>query len=118
MTGVIKARTRAYLMRRDRATCRYCYGPGDTIDHVIPWSVHRDNRYANLVVACLPCNEAAADLVFASLEGKQDHILAARGLPPAPYRLHQVPGDERPKASGVMLGERFPQLGDLLDQLA
>lgn len=117
----VKPRVRLQVLARDRFTCRYCYGPGETIDHVIPWSECHDSRQFNLVAACEACNGAAADLVFDTLAGKQDYILGRRGLPPAPYRLdpaeepdHHLGGR---RASGVLLGERFPGLGQLLDQL-
>lgn len=110
----IRLSARDSVIARDRRVCRYCYGPGTTIDHVIPWSVCRSSAQSNLVVACLDCNEEAGDRVFGSFEDKQDWILASRGLPPA------VRG--KPTSftapSGVPLGDRFPWLAKLAEDLA
>lgn len=54
------------VWKRDKWRCRYCgenlLGTGQaTVDHVIPKSKGGSNRMANLVTACVPCNQAKAD---------------------------------------------------------
>ncbi|KWX22873.1 restriction endonuclease [Mycolicibacterium wolinskyi] len=48
--------TRAGVLSRDRYTCAYCGGYGDTLDHVVPESRGGQNTWLNLVAACAPCN--------------------------------------------------------------
>lgn len=49
-------RLRLYVLRRDNWTCRYCGGPANSVDHVIPFSKGGPNITWNLVAACMPCN--------------------------------------------------------------
>ncbi|GAB2491385.1 hypothetical protein HNR10_001441 [Nocardiopsis aegyptia] len=54
---------REYLLAKFGRTCVYC-GATDTplnIDHVHPRSRGGSDRVANLVLACIPCNQAKAD---------------------------------------------------------
>lgn len=48
--------TREGVLLRDRYTCAYCGGYGDTIDHVVPESRGGENTWFNLVAACSECN--------------------------------------------------------------
>ncbi|MFV8054607.1 HNH endonuclease [Mycobacterium sp. 48b] len=48
--------SRVGILERDRYTCAYCGGHGDTLDHVVPESRGGDNTWLNLVAACAPCN--------------------------------------------------------------
>lgn len=60
------AERKIMVWQRDKWRCRYC---GEklkskaqaTVDHVIPRSKGGSNRMANLVTACVPCNQAKAD---------------------------------------------------------
>lgn len=53
-----KARTvsKRGILERDKYTCAYCGGHGDTVDHVLPQSRGGPNTWENLVAACKPCN--------------------------------------------------------------
>lgn len=53
--------SRSGLFIRDRGTCAYCLGPGDTMDHVMPKSRGGPAEWTNAVVACQPCNNRKAD---------------------------------------------------------
>lgn len=53
--------SKAALMRRDRGTCAYCGGPGDTMDHVHPKSRGGRAEWLNAVIACSDCNQLKAD---------------------------------------------------------
>ncbi len=49
--------TRRNVMHRDHYSCQYCGKKSDlTIDHVIPRSKGGQDRWNNVVVACLKCN--------------------------------------------------------------
>lgn len=48
--------TREGMLRRDKFTCRYCRGYGDTMDHVIPESKGGATSWMNCVTACEDCN--------------------------------------------------------------
>ncbi len=49
--------TRRNVMHRDHYMCQYCGKKSDlTIDHVIPRSKGGQDRWDNVVVACLKCN--------------------------------------------------------------
>ncbi|MFJ5638576.1 HNH endonuclease [Streptomyces sp. NPDC093223] len=58
--------TRLYLAERDGRRCFYCRTPFDslrdaTMDHYVPRSLWACNMPANLVLSCLPCNQAKDD---------------------------------------------------------
>lgn len=60
------AERKIMVWQRDKWRCRYCgeklLGKAQaTVDHVIPRSKGGSNRMANLVTACVPCNQAKAD---------------------------------------------------------
>jgi hypothetical protein len=54
---------REYLLAKFDRTCTYCGTTGVplNIDHVRPRSRGGSNRVSNLVLACVPCNQAKAD---------------------------------------------------------
>jgi 5-methylcytosine-specific restriction endonuclease McrA len=61
-----KRQIKASLIRRDGLACFYCGtsfadATAATIDHLVPRSIMPGWRLANLVLACLPCNQAKAD---------------------------------------------------------
>lgn len=49
------------VLRRDRNTCGYCGDFATTVDHVLPRSRGGLNSWANLIAACLTCNQLKAD---------------------------------------------------------
>ncbi|MFV8142270.1 HNH endonuclease [Mycolicibacterium senegalense] len=52
----------AAILRRDNFACGYCGDFATTVDHVVPRSRSGPNTFANLVAACLTCNQLKADL--------------------------------------------------------
>lgn len=52
--------------------CLYCgVRKATEVDHVIPWSWHKDNHFLNLVPACKRCNGMLSDSIFPTLEAKR-----------------------------------------------
>jgi CRISPR/Cas system Type II protein with McrA/HNH and RuvC-like nuclease domain len=66
------------VWERDHGICQYCGFPGESIDHIIPWSYRHDNSMDNLVVACMPCNQCAHNKMFDTFMEKRDFVLAKR----------------------------------------
>lgn len=63
---------RLKVLERDNHTCYWCGGPGDTMDHVIPWSKGGRTTMSNCICACQECNGRRGDTapeVFAGLCG-------------------------------------------------
>jgi hypothetical protein len=59
--------------------CFYCHKEiATTIDHVVPYSLDRDNDIDNLVPACSLCNSLASDKIFEDAEQKRQYILGER----------------------------------------
>lgn len=50
------------VLRRDNFTCGYCGDFASTVDHIVPRSRSGPNTFANLIAACLTCNQLKADL--------------------------------------------------------
>lgn len=53
--------TKRGVLERDRFTCGYCGGKGDTIDHIHPESRGGKLTWENSISACSPCNNEKAD---------------------------------------------------------
>lgn len=53
---------RRKVLERDNYTCYWCGRPGDTVDHIIPWSRGGRTTMTNLVTACRECNGERGDL--------------------------------------------------------
>nr|WP_068603517.1 HNH endonuclease [Paenibacillus swuensis] len=51
---------REYLLKRDRYTCYFCGGYGDTIDHLLPRVKGGHTTPVNCVIACNLCNQIKA----------------------------------------------------------
>ncbi|MGV0743543.1 HNH endonuclease [Mycolicibacterium sp. XJ870] len=49
------------VLRRDNNTCGYCGDFASTVDHIVPRSRGGANSWANLIAACLTCNQLKAD---------------------------------------------------------
>ena len=81
-TGQKRGRRRA-LVERDGDRCHYC-GSGftevnsPTIDHLVPRSRGGNNRLANLVLACRPCNHAKGGTLPASASPEQGRTIVCR----------------------------------------
>lgn len=59
-TGTVSY-SRSALLIRDRRTCGYCGGPGETMDHILPKSRGGRAEWLNAIVACTACNQRKAD---------------------------------------------------------
>lgn len=54
--------TRKNVLKRDGNQCQYCGSRnGLTVDHVLPRSRGGEDRWENLVAACVPCNNRKGD---------------------------------------------------------
>ena len=63
---------RLQVLERDGHICHWCGQPGDTMDHVIPWSKGGRTTMNNCICACQECNGRRGDMApgaFASLCG-------------------------------------------------
>lgn len=63
---------RLKVLARDQHTCYWCGKPGETIDHIIPWSKGGRTTMTNCVTACQECNGQRGDMPaeeFARLKG-------------------------------------------------
>ncbi|MDQ6936717.1 MAG: HNH endonuclease [Actinomycetota bacterium] len=56
-----EAATRAKVLLRDRRTCVYCAGRGETIDHIVPRSRGGPDTWDNLAACCGACNNRKGD---------------------------------------------------------
>lgn len=54
------------VFARDDHRCQYCYGPAESIDHVIPRSKGGEHVWENVVAACRSCNVRKGDRLLAS----------------------------------------------------
>jgi 5-methylcytosine-specific restriction endonuclease McrA len=66
LTGETRRAVRDYVGTRDGWHCHYCRRPfadpvEATLDHYVPFSLWRENKPRNIVLACRPCNERKAD---------------------------------------------------------
>ena len=50
-------RTRAFILRRDGNSCKYCGATATEVDHVIPLTRGGTHAVTNLVAACTTCNK-------------------------------------------------------------
>lgn len=50
------------VLRRDKNTCGYCGDFATTVDHILPRSRRGPTSWANLIAACVTCNQLKADL--------------------------------------------------------
>lgn len=69
----LPAATRAAVLERDEATCRYCgstAGPFD-IDHIRPVALGGTDALENLTVACVACNRSKGAKPLAKWKGRK-----------------------------------------------
>ena len=59
--------SRRALVARDGGRCQYCGSSGATIDHVVPRSRGGQHEWANVVLACQPCNHKKGDRLLTEL---------------------------------------------------
>ncbi|HWI52885.1 MAG TPA: HNH endonuclease [Symbiobacteriaceae bacterium] len=63
---------RLKILARDGNICYWCGEPGDTMDHIIPWSKGGRTTMDNCICACMECNGQRGDMPaaeFARLRG-------------------------------------------------
>lgn len=63
---------RLKVLERDRYVCYWCGEPGETMDHVVPWSKGGRTTMDNCICACQECNGMRGDMPaaeFAQLRG-------------------------------------------------
>lgn len=58
---------RRNLTARDAGRCQYCGRAGNTIDHVVPRSRGGSHDWANVVLACAPCNQRKDNQLLSEL---------------------------------------------------
>lgn len=76
---------RLKVLARDHYTCRWCGGPGDTLEHLIPWSRGGRTTMTNCVCACQECNHERGDL-------PAEEFAQRKGVPvPSPTGNEPVP---------------------------
>lgn len=61
------ALNRKSLMARDKSTCQYCGGHGNTIDHIVPRARGGRHEWTNVTTACSPCNQKKGDRLLSEL---------------------------------------------------
>lgn len=52
---------RLKVLERDGYICYWCGGPGETMDHIVPWSKGGRTTMDNCICACLECNGQRGD---------------------------------------------------------
>jgi hypothetical protein len=63
---------RLKVLARDNHICYWCGQPGDTMDHIVPWSKGGRTTMDNCICACSECNGQRGDMPpeqFAHLRG-------------------------------------------------
>ncbi|MGE5674955.1 MAG: HNH endonuclease [Mycobacterium leprae] len=105
---------RLKVLVRDGYTCYWCGGPGDTLDHIIPWSRGGRTTMDNCICACQECNGLRGDIPADEYARQRNvpppgpnGIPAARvGLPtlPSPLRKESAPVQpvQLPKPTGAL----------------
>ena len=81
---------RLKVLSRDGYTCYWCGVPGDTMDHIIPWSKGGRTTMDNCICACQECNGMRGDMPaveFARLRGVPVPRPAGVLPPPEPARI-------------------------------
>lgn len=97
---------RLKVLERDQHTCYWCGRPGDTMDHIIPWSKGGRTTMDNCMCACMECNGQRGDTP-ADEFARQRGVAApqfAGGVLAQPIRLPQAPAavGETPYTSAMV----------------
>jgi len=95
-------RTRRRILERDQGVCAYCGAPGDTIDHLTPWSLGGRTTMDNCVTSCAECNFRRGNrpvLDFVAAEGIAMRAMRNPVLLDYVRAAHAVREDERAKSS-------------------
>lgn len=119
---------RLKVLERDKYTCYWCGNPGDTMDHVIPWSKGGRTTMDNCICACQECNGQRGDMPaeqFALLRHVAvpqvlGGVVTAPRVEGAPELLEPI-DEELPMAAGapaLVAIPRSPAMGRLLDPYA
>lgn len=53
---------RLKVLERDKHICYWCGNPGDTMDHIVPWSKGGRTTMDNCMCACQECNGRRGDM--------------------------------------------------------
>lgn len=96
---------RLKVLERDGHTCYWCGQPGNTMDHIIPWSKGGRTTMENCICACQECNGQRGDMPateFARLRNVS---------PPTPSGWEK----RRPEAVGTVTTTHSLALTNLLD---
>lgn len=86
---------RLKVLVRDGYTCYWCGGPGDTMDHIVPWSKGGRTTMDNCICACQECNGQRGDMPaseFARLRGVDAPGPSGRPLGAPQPRIAQAVG--------------------------
>lgn len=81
---------RLKVLARDGHVCYWCGDPGDTMDHIIPWSKGGRTTMDNCICACSECNGLRGDMPameFARLRGVPLPRPVGTTPPPEPVRM-------------------------------
>jgi hypothetical protein len=100
---------RLKVLERDERTCYWCGNPGDTMDHIIPWSKGGRTNLDNCICACQECNGQRGDMPAAEFA-----LLRQVPVPRLTGGVVVSAGDRLPIAVGATIG-RSMALGRLLD---
>ncbi|MCL6521841.1 MAG: HNH endonuclease [Firmicutes bacterium] len=71
----VARRIRRQVLQRDRYRCAWCGAPGNTIDHLLPWSQGGLTTLDNCVCSCQECNGRRGDRSV-------EEFVAAEGIRP------------------------------------
>jgi hypothetical protein len=93
---------RLKVLARDNYTCYWCGRPGDTIDHVIPWSKGGRTTMDNCICACSECNGARGDM-------PAEQFARLRNVPVPTFRGGAPTGGARPAPVARVAGAPEPK---------
>lgn len=89
---------RLKVLDRDAHICYWCGLPGDTIDHVIPWSKGGRTTMENCICACQECNGARGDMPA------DEYARRRKVAPPKPVPVLVVSAPAERRSTGEPLG--------------
>jgi hypothetical protein len=98
---------RLKVLERDRYICYWCGQPGETMDHVVPWSKGGRTTMDNCICACQECNGMRGDMPaaeFARLRGvavPRPGGAVTPAEPPVPRRPLRIARGTMPVPTGA-----------------